>query len=244
MGEPPGRRGEALAPESSLESNEPRSRRTGHEFRLDRDRSPERRNRGMTSASRGGAPRVGPVCLLLLAILGACTNDSDLRGTYDVELRVQRIGVPIRGTLVLGSRSLEMNDPIWIVPNTRGGGAIDDEDDLLLDPNSCLVLTSARSETPHAVMLFEIRSGAEGIELPFGLFDSGKERIEVTDLKLFADALSGDLVYTDANGNGEGRLYGDRKGDPDGDACIRSLARFVEALEAQGAPPSGERDPR
>lgn len=197
----------------------------------------------MTSASRGGAPRVGPVCLLLLAVLGACTNDADLRGTYEVELRVQRIGVPIRGTLVLGSRSLEMNDPVWIVPNTRGGGAIDDEDDLLLDPNSCLVLTSARSETPHAVMLFEIRSGAEGIELPFGLFDSGKERIELTDLKLFADALSGDLVYTDANGTGEGRLYGDRTGDSDGDACIRSLARFVEALEAEGAPRSGERNP-
>lgn len=197
----------------------------------------------MTSASRGGAPRIGPVSLLLLAILGACTDDSDLRGTYDVELRVPRIGVPIRGMLVLGSRELDVNDLIWIVPNKRGGGAIDDEDDLLLDPNSCLVLTSARSETPHAVMLFEIRSGAEGIELPFGLFDSGKERIEVTDLKLFADALSGDLVYTDANGTGEGRLYGDRTGAPDGDACVRSLARFVEALEAAGAPPNGERDP-
>jgi len=196
----------------------------------------------MTSISRGRAPRVGLVSLLLLAILGACTNDADLRGTYDVELRVQRIGVPIRGTLVLGSRALDVNDPIWIVPNKRGGGAIGDEDDLLLDPNSCLVLTSARSETPHAVMLFEIRSGAEGIELPFGLFDSGKERIEVTELKLFADALSGDLVYADAEGTGEGRLYGDRTGDPDGDACVRSLARFVEALEAEGAPPSGEPD--
>lgn len=196
----------------------------------------------MTSASRGGAPRVALVSLLLLATLGACTNDSDLRGTYDVELRVQRIGVPIRGTLVLGSRALDVNDPIWIVPNKRGGGPIDDEDDLLLDPNSCFVLTSARSETPHAVMLFEIRSGDEGIELPFGLFDSGNERIEVTELKLFADALSGDLVYAEANGTGEGRLYGDRTGGPDGDACVRSLARFVEALEAEGVPPSGEQD--
>lgn len=199
----------------------------------------------MTSASGGHAlrVRVGLVSLLLLALLVACTSDTDLRGTYDVELRVQQIGIPIRGTLVLGRRALDVSDPIWIVPNKRGGGEIDDEDDLLLDPNSCLILTNERSETPRAVMLFEIHSQSDAIELPFGLFDSGKERIEVTELKLFADALSGQLVYADADGTGEGRLYGDRTGSPDGDECIRSLTRFVDAIEAAGATPGEAPDP-
>ena len=195
----------------------------------------------MNPASIG---RAGLVSLALVAILSACTNDSDVRGTYDVELRVQRIGVPIHGTLVLGSRALDVRDRTWIVPNKRGGGEIEDGDDLLLDANSCLVLTRARSETPHAVMLFEIRGRSDGIELPFGLFDSGKERIEVTELRLFAQALSGDLVYTDADGAGEGRLFGDRTGGPEGDYCVRALERFVDAIEAEVGAPSGGPGPR
>ncbi len=187
------------------------------------------------------------VSLLLLATVSACTNATDVRGTYDVELRVREIGVPIHGTLVLGARSLDVSDPTWIVRNKLGGGAIDDEDDLLLDANSCLVLTSTRSDAPRVVMLFEVRSRSDGIELPFGIFDSGKERIEVTQLRLFANALSGDLVYTDANGTGEGRLYGDRKGEPDADACLLAHAAFVEAIENEAAgatTPSGDPAPR
>lgn len=207
----------------------------------------------MSSLFGGRAYCVGLVSLLLFATLSACTNDRDVRGTYDVELRIQRIGVPIHGVLVLGSRSLEVSDPVWIVPNKPGGGEIADDDDLLLDANSCLVLTRPGSEAPRAVMLFEIRSRSDGIEFPFGIFDGGRERIEVADFSLFADALSGDLVYTDANGTGEGRLYGDRTGDPDGETCLLALARFVEALAAgagagtgtgTGTDPTGDSSPR
>ena len=186
MGEPPGRRGEALAPESSLESNEPRSTRTGHEFRLDRDRAPERRNRGMTSASRGGAPRVGPVCLLLLAILGACTNDSDRAGpttsSFASSASASRSAAP------RPRQPLARNERSDLDRSERGGGAIDDEDeDDLLSIRTRIVLASARSNAACSDALRD-PLGAEGIELPFGLFDSGKERIEVTDLKLFANA--------------------------------------------------------
>ena len=197
----------------------------------------------MTRVPRGRASRAGLASFLLAsaltftlafaATLTACSRGGDVRGTYDVELRVREIGVPIHGTLVLGSRSLEVSDPIWIVRNTRPGGDLSDEDDLLLDANSCLILESPRSPTPVSVMFFESRSRADGLEVPFGFFDNGQERIEVTKLKLFADALSGDLVYTDANGSGEGRLYGDRTGDADGDTCVLALASFVEAIAAE-----------
>ena len=120
--------------------------------------------------------------LILLANLTACSGQSDVRGTYEVELRVPRIGVPLKGTLVLGARSLEVGDGAWIVPNTRRGGEIDDEDDLLLDVNSCLVLMSARTGTAHSVMLFEARARTDGIDLPFGFFDSGKERESLVEM--------------------------------------------------------------
>ncbi len=171
--------------------------------------------------------------LVLLANLTACSGQSDVRGTYEVELRVPKIGVPLEGTLVLGARSLEVGDGAWIVPNTRGGGEIDDEDDLLLDVNSCLVLMSARTGAAHSVMLFESRARTDGIDLPFGFFDSGKERIEVTDVSLFANALSGDLVFADEDGIGRGKLYGDRIGDADGDYCTLAHAKFLEAIEVE-----------
>lgn len=204
----------------------------------------------MTRASGGRAARDGlasslfVVALALVASLAACSGGGDLRGTYEVELRVPQIGVPIRGTLVLGARSLEVSDPIWIVRNTRRGGDLSDEDDLLLDANSCLILESPRLPTPVSVMLFEARSRADGIEVPFGFFDNGKERIEVTELRLFADALSGDLVYSDENGSGEGRLYGDRTGDADGDTCVLALASFVEAITGEARIETTEGDPR
>ena len=178
-------------------------------------------------------PSLAGLLLVLLATLTACSGQSDVRGTYEVELRVPKIGVPLNGTLVLGARSLEIGDGAWIVPNARGGGEIEDEDDLLLEVNSCLVLMSARTGAAHSVMLFEVRARPDGIELPFGFFDSGKERIEVTDVSLFANALSGDLVFADEDGIGRGKLYGDRTGDPDGDYCTLAHARFLEAIEAE-----------
>ncbi|MEM9174616.1 MAG: hypothetical protein AAGC67_05235 [Myxococcota bacterium] len=171
-----------------------------------------------------------------LATLSACSRDRDLRGLYEVELQVPAIGVPIRGTLLLGSRSLDVIEPAWVVPNKRGGGVIADDDDLLLDANSCLVLENTRRDAPLYVMFFETRSIGNEIELPFGFFDSGKERIEVHDLRLFAGALAGELVYRDADGESTGRLYGDRVGQPDGEACTRALTRLRDAIdEAEGA---------
>ena len=199
-------------------------------------------DRTPTTSSR--AARNGLAFTLLALAFLACSGQRDVRGTYDVELRVPRIGVALHGTLVLGSRSLEIDDPAWVIPNKRGGGEIEDEDDLLLDANSCLVLESARTGSPHSVMLFEARARPDGIDLPFAFFDNRHERIEVTDLSLFAKALSGDLVYSDAEGSGQGRLYGDRMGDPDGDYCVLTLASFVEALAEEARRDAEGRDDR
>ena len=66
----------------------------------------------------------------------------------------------------------------------------------------------------------------------------------MTELRLFADALSGDLVYTDTNGSGEGRLYGDRTGGANGDTCVLALASFVEAIAAEARAETAGDDPR
>ena len=156
----------------------------------------------------------------------AC-GEGDLRGTYRVKIEIEHARAPIDATLVLTSTPLETDS---LPPEARHGfgAGLNAADDYFGAPNSCLILPSIDSGTnaPRSVTFFETRLRAGEAIVPFSIFETGEQRMEIIQLHFFANALGGDIIFYEADGERPGRLIGDRLDGPTGRRCVEEMQRF------------------
>ena len=177
---------------------------------------------------RGIAWVVG-IALGLLA--SACTS-SEIPGTYEVEIELVRGARPIEGVLVLSRGILDVPPPT-AEDRALLGDWIDED---AIDANSCFILVGSDGATPRNVRLIDVRFRGDGIALPVVVYETPAQRLEVTRLDFFANALGGEVVLQDQGETREGRIHGHRTGAPERQRCIDGLATVRAGLREALAP--------
>lgn len=179
-----------------------------------------RRSQSPRRLSRAGASFVFFVFLLSLA---GC-SDTEIRGSYDVEVDIAGIGTSLDGVLILAAEFLDI-PPLedeeraifgdWFVSDT-------------IDANSCFILESASrgEEATKIVRVFETRLRGNEIVLPIEIFRTPSNSIEIVDLKFFANTTGGSVVFHDRDRQREGRIRGVRSGPPSAAKCLEELETF------------------
>ena len=162
---------------------------------------------------------------LLAATVGVACSQQDIPGTYDVELLIDGARAPLEATMILTTTPIETSG--------RGYDAILDRDETSGEPNSCLILpsTDPSDATPRSVSVFESRVRGGEFRVPVTIFDTGEQRMEITELSFFAGAAGGELAFHDEQGAREGRIVGTRVGGPDGMRCSAELAKFHAKID-------------
>jgi len=174
------------------------------------------------------------VALAIFALALSSCMQSEVLGTYQVEIEFARAGAPIEGILILSTTILD-------VPPPR------DEDRALLgewiegqtiDANSCFILQSGieDDETPKNVRLFDTRVQAGSITLPIEIYRTPVQRLEITSLEFFANAIGGEVLLHDRGEQRVGQVHGFRSGPPASQRCVTDLATFRETLRSSIAP--------
>ncbi len=172
---------------------------------------------------------------LLVGLLSVACNDGDLRGTYRVEIDLDRSRAPIDAILVLTSTQLDTDSLPYEARHGYSEDSSTDGDyaENQAGPNSCLILPSGDpdDDAPRSVSFFETRiRGGEAI-VPFSIFKTQDQRMEVVDLQFFANALGGEISFHEADGERSGRLIGDRLSGPRGSQCIEAMRKFHARIE-------------
>jgi len=187
-----------------------------------------------------GSWRPGLLACLLIGLVSTACSQSDLRGTYRVEILIEKARAPIDAILVLTSTrldieslSFEARDAIRSGGRREGGsGGVDYQEDQA-DPNSCLILPSEDPEdaAPRSVTFFEARIRAGDVVVPFSIFETRERRMVVTKLQFFANTLGGEILFYEPDGERPGRLIGDRRGGPTGGQCIEAMNAFHARIQ-------------
>jgi hypothetical protein len=200
----------------------------------------------MTRAPADASPRrfkvswrPGLLACLLIGLVSTACGQSDLRGTYRVEILIEKARAPIDAILVLTSTrldieslSFEARDAIGSGGGGGGSGGVDDQEEQA-DPNSCLILPSKDPEdaAPRSVNFFEVRIRGGDAVVPFSIFETSEQRMVVTKFQLFANALGGEILFYEPDGERPGRLIGDRLGGPTGGQCIEAMKAFHARIQ-------------
>jgi len=216
----------------ALANNDP-----GHDLLASGAAAPNRASKSQRSSRR---TRSLAIAFMMLALAGC--SETDLRGRYQVEIMIEQARAPIDAILILNSSPLETDSlPLEArlgVGTTDSTG--EDYRDDQAAPNSCLIIPSddPNDATPRIVTFFETRFRGKEAIVPFSIFDTPDQRIEVVKVQFFANALGGDVVFHEADGDRPGRLFGDRLGKPVGQQCVDAMgiyyARIQQLIEAQG----------
>ena len=161
----------------------------------------------------------------IAASLALACSQQDIPGTYEVELLIEGARAPIEATMILTTTAFETS--------RRDYDAMPDRDDTSGEPNSCLILpsTDPSDPTPRSVSIFETRIRGGDFLAPVTIFDTGEQRMEITELSFFAGAAGGELSFHDEQGTREGRIIGTRIGGPDGMRCAAELAKFHAKID-------------
>jgi hypothetical protein len=169
------------------------------------------------------------IALASLMFLEACAQ-SEVRGTYEVEIEIAQLSRPIGGTLILSTSILGV-PPLTDEERALDAGWIDSD---AIDANSCFVLhgQSNSGATVQNIRVFEARLGSGQLALPVDIYKTPLQRIEIVELQFFANAIGGQIVFHDGNERRTGRIYGDRTGAPSPQRCRDELQTFREGLRA------------
>ena len=168
----------------------------------------------------------------LLALLGAC-GGGDIRGNYDVEIRVEGSRGPIRGTLVLSNSPLDLEPAVAtlvVSPDSQreeeGFGGSEPT------ANSCLsyASTDPKDDRPRNVSLFHVRFRGNQTLGDFPILASNDYVLRVKELRFFANAIGGDVALQEPDGERAGRIVGDRVGGASAQLCYDEIARFEQRL--------------
>lgn len=165
-------------------------------------------------------------CTLALA---GC-SPQEIRGSYDVQIEIAGIAAPLDGALILIAGVLDapplaederamLSD--WFASDT-------------LDADSCFILDSPSTaeDATNIVRVFETRLRGAEIVLPIEIYRTPSQRIEIVDLKFFANTIGGEIVLHDGKQQREGRLSGIRSGPPSAQQCLLALESFRSDLRA------------
>jgi hypothetical protein len=174
------------------------------------------------------------VCAFIQLASTAC-SDTDVRGHYEVEILIEQARAPIAAILLLTSTHLDTDSlPIEAREGIgEGNGSGGDYQEDQADPNSCLILPSndPSDATPRSVTFFEARFRDGEVVVPFSIFEAQEQRMEVVKLQFFANALGGDIVFHEPDGERPGRLIGDRLGEAVGQQCIAAMHLFYARIQ-------------
>ena len=172
---------------------------------------------------------LGVISLLWVLTLPGCSQ-TDVPGTYDVEIEI--IGVPatLTGTLILDAESLDI-PPISEAERAQLSEWFGDD---TLDANSCFILEplSKAEDASTIVRVFEARLHDNEISLPIEIFHTPDLRIEIVDLKFFANTTGGEVILHDRGQERRGRVGGVRSGAPSARRCQEELESFRASLRA------------
>lgn len=182
-------------------------------------RSPGSRSR-LRSSCRFATAAI--ICLLTLGLQG-CTQ-TEVRGSYEVEIEIDRVAEPIQGTLILSTGILDV--PSLSDENRKVAGDWFESD--TLDMNSCFILHTGSGDdrTPQNVRVFNARIRASEVDLPIEIYRTPLQRIEIVSLQFFANTLGGDVILHDRGQQRGGRIHGVRVGPPTPQRCLDDLEKF------------------
>ncbi len=146
---------------------------------------------------------------------------SEIRGTYRVEIEITRVAAPIEGTLILSTSALDVPPPTNADRTSLGEWFEHDT----IDANSCFILHTGTGEKaiPRNVRVFEAKIRRDEVELPIEIYRTPLQRIEITSLEFFANAIGGDVVLYDQGEQRPGRIHGSRSGSPTRQRCLDDL---------------------
>ncbi len=172
---------------------------------------------------------------LAAVVMSGCMQ-SEIPGTYPVEIELVGGTATIEGTLIISKGILDVPPPTehdraflgeWIEGDT-------------IDANSCFILHAASEDppTPMNVRLFDARIEAGTIKLPVEIYRTPLQTLEIVSLDFFANALGGEVVLHDQGVVREGRIHGLRSGPPTRQRCLEDLELFRATLRASLTPPA------
>jgi hypothetical protein len=166
--------------------------------------------------------------LIAAVALGLGCGRGEIKGTYDVELEIAGAARPLRGTLILATRPLDIpslaEDDESIDSNWFGGDAV--------SANSCFILAPSESPRtsgdvgPGVVRVFEARIQPNGVLMPIEILNASDLRIEIVKLQFFSNAVGGELDVHMAQGMRPGRIHGVRTGEANSLRCTEALEEF------------------
>jgi len=156
-------------------------------------------------------------------LLQGCTQ-TEIRGTYDIEIEIDRAAGPIEGTLILSTGILDVPS-LAQEDRTVAGDWLESD---TIDVNSCFVLHtgSGAERTPQNVRVFDARIRGSEVTLPIEIYRTPLQRIEIVSLQFFANTLGGDVVLHDRGQQRPGRIRGVRSGSPTPQRCLDDLETF------------------
>ena len=160
------------------------------------------------------------ICLLLLQ---GCSQ-TDVRGTYDVEIEILRATAAIEGTLILSTGILDVPTLTEEDRTTLGDWLESDT----FDANSCFVLHGdpGVEQTPQNVRIFDARIRDNEVSLPIEIYRTPLQRIEIVSLQFFANTIGGEVVLHDRGQQRTGRVHGVRSGSPTPQRCLDDFETF------------------
>jgi hypothetical protein len=167
--------------------------------------------------------RFAMTAMTWLLLLQGCTQ-SEVKGTYDVEIEIVRATAAIGGTLILSTGILDVPALTDEERATAGDWLESDT----IDANSCFVLQGGTSEErmPQNVRVFDARIRNNEVGLPIEIYRTPLQRIEIISLQFFADTIGGEVVLHDRGQQRPGRIHGVRSGSPTPQRCIDDLEIF------------------
>jgi hypothetical protein len=165
-------------------------------------------------------------CILLLQ---GCMQ-SEIQGTYDVEIEIERVATPIAGTLIVSTAMLDLPPLTQEDRNTLGEWLGGDT----ADSNSCFIMhaDSDGEDIPQNVRVFDARIRGSEVEMPIEIYRTPVQRIEIVSLEFFANTLAGDIILHDRDERRSGRIHGIRSGPPTPQRCQDDLVTFRAVLRS------------
>ena len=165
-------------------------------------------------------------CVLLLQ---GCMQ-SEIQGTYDVEIEIVRLPTPITGTLIVSTAMLDL-PPLTQEDRNILGEWIEED---TADSNSCFITHADfdGEEIPQNVRVFDARIRGSEVEMPIEIYRTPVQRIEIVSLEFFANTIAGDLVLHDRDEQRPGRIHGVRSGPPTPLRCMDDLVTFRTILRS------------
>ena len=165
-------------------------------------------------------------CVMLLY---GCTQ-SEIRGTYDVEIEIVQTAAAIKGTLILSTGFLDV--PSLTEEDRAIAGDWFDGD--TTDANSCFVFQgdSGVDESPQSVRVFDVEIRGNDVTLPIEIFRTPAQSIEIVRLQFFANTIGGEVVLYDRGQQRAGRIHGVRSGSATPQQCLDDLEIFRSNLRS------------